>query len=256
MRFDVLTTFPELFDSKPPAALGSSIPARARSAGLVEWHAHNIRDFADNRHDKTDDRPFGGGPGMVMLCQPLWDAVGAVEALDARPATRVMLTPQGTPLSQSLVQDLAQRPRLLLIAGHYEGIDERVVEALEPMEISLGDFVLSGGELAAIVLMDAIIRLLPGVLGDELSAVQDSFAPIGPAGEPLLDCPHYTRPRVWQGREVPEVLVSGDHGKVARWRLEQSLLRTLERRPDLLTDQTRSQAEAIRAALDDAKGSA
>lgn len=256
MRFDVLTTFPELFDAQAPAALGSSIPARARAGGFVEWHAHNIRDFADNRHDKTDDRPFGGGPGMVMLCQPLWDAVHAVETLDPRPATRVLLTPQGTPLTQSLVQDLAARPRLLLIAGHYEGIDERVVEALSPMEVSLGDFVLSGGEIAAIVLMDAIIRLLPGVLGDELSAVQDSFAPIGPAGEPLLDCPHYTRPRNWEGREVPEVLVSGDHGRVAAWRLAQSLVRTLERRPDLLSPEGRARAEAIRAGLDDAKGSA
>lgn len=256
MRFDVLTTFPEMFAADQPGALASSIPARARSAGLAEWHAHNIRDFADNRHDKTDDRPFGGGPGMVMLCQPLWDAVRAVEALDPRPATRIVLTPQGRRLDQQTVTNLATKPRLLLIAGHYEGIDERVIDAIEPLEISLGDYVLSGGELAAMVLMDAVIRLVPGVLGDDLSASQDSFAPIGPAGEPLLDCPHYTRPREWEGREVPDVLLSGDHGKVAAWRRSQSLVRTLERRPDLLSEAGRAEAELARSALDAADGSA
>ncbi|TVS08596.1 MAG: tRNA (guanosine(37)-N1)-methyltransferase TrmD [Phycisphaerales bacterium] len=225
-----------MFATEPPGALALSIPDRARRAGLVEWHATNIRDFTTDKHQKTDDRPFGGGPGMVMSCQPVWDAVCGVEAMDDRPATRVLLTPQGVPLTQPLVEDLATKPRLLLLAGHYEGIDERVIRKLDPMEVSIGDFVLSGGELAAIVLMDAVIRLLPGALGDGESAGQDSFSPIGPGGQRLLDCPHYTRPRVWEGEEVPEILLSGDHGRIAAWRLEQSLQRTRERRPDLLAD--------------------
>lgn len=255
LRFDILTTFPEMFAAESPAALGLSIPARARAAGLVEWHAHNIRDHTTDKHSKTDDRPFGGGPGMVMMAQPVYDAVNAVEALDSRPATRVLLTPQGVPLSQPLVERLAAKPRLLLIAGHYEGIDERVIKKLEPLEISLGDYVLSGGELAALVLIDAVTRLVPGVLGHETSAAQDSFSPapatdpngsplppkllahLGvPPGARLLDCPHYTKPRVWEGLEVPEVLCSGDHRAVAAWRLEQMLERTRERRPDLLGD--------------------
>ena len=251
MRIDVLTTFPELFEQDLPGPLGSSIPARARAAGLVEWHATNIRDYTRDKHQKTDDRPFGGGPGMVMMCQPLWDAVQAVEAGDV--ATRILLTPQGRPLDQPLVEELATMPRLLLICGHYEGIDERVIQKLEPLEISIGDYVLSGGELAAMVLMDAVIRLIPGALGDDDSAGQDSFGELprmNPNGEPidpkvarelnipptarLLDCPHYTRPREWQGMSIPEVLLSGDHDAVARWRLEQMLERTRKRRPDLL----------------------
>lgn len=234
LRFDILTTFPEMFADGAHAALSSSIPARAKAAGLVEWHATNIRDHALNKHAKTDDRPFGGGPGMVMMCQPLWDAVHSVEALDPRPATRVLLTPQGTPLTQALVEDLATKPRLLLIAGHYEGLDERVIQKLAPLEVSLGDYVLSGGELAAMVLMDAIIRLLPGVLGHESSAAEDSFSPSGPTHQRLLDCPHYTKPREWMGLEVPEVLLSGDHGAIANWRQAQRVARTQARRPELL----------------------
>lgn len=234
LRVDILTTFPELFGDGPGAALSSSITGRARAKGLVSWHATNIRDFAQNKHDKTDDRPFGGGPGMVMMCQPLYDAVLAAEALDARYATRVLLTPQGRPLTQALVRGLASKPRLLLIAGHYEGIDERVITKLDPIEVSLGDYVLSGGELAAMVLIDAVVRLLPGALGHDQSAAEDSFMPTGPMCAPLLDCPHYTRPRVWEGMEVPEVLLSGDHGAIDRWRHEQRLARTRGRRPDLL----------------------
>jgi tRNA (guanine37-N1)-methyltransferase len=235
LRVDILTTFPEMFGHEPPAALGLSIPARARAAGALEWHATDLRAFAQNKHRKTDDRPFGGGPGMVMMCQPLWDAVHAVEALDPRPATRVYLTPQGRPLTQPLVEDLAAKPRLILIAGHYEGIDERVIEALAPLEISLGDYVLSGGELGALVLIDAVARLLPGALGHEDSAAADSFSPVSPADtRRLLDCPHYTKPRAWMDREVPEVLLSGDHGKIAAWRLDQRRARTAARRPDLL----------------------
>ena len=233
LRVDILTTFPEMFGTSPPAALGVSIPARAVQARLLEVHATDIRAFSQDKHKKTDDRPFGGGPGMVMMCQPLWDAVQAVEAADPRPATRILLTPQGTRLTQTLVEDLATRPRLLLIAGHYEGIDERVIERLAPMEVSIGDYVLSGGELAAMVLIDAVTRLIPGALGDEDSHLQDSFA-ADPGGRRLLDCPHYTRPREWMGMAVPEVLISGDHGKVDAWRAQQREARTKARRPDLM----------------------
>jgi len=253
MRIDVLTTFPELFSTQSPGVLGVSIPKRVIEAGLLEVHATDIRAHADNKHQKTDDRPFGGGPGMVMMCQPIWDAVVAVEAQDPAPAQRILLTPQGVPLTQELVLQLASTPRLLMIAGHYEGIDERVIERLDPLEISLGDYVLSGGELGALVLIDAIARLQPGALGHEDSADEDSFSqaqstdadgsPIPkkilealqiPDDAQLLDCPHFTRPRVWEGMEIPEVLVSGDHAAVAKWRLEQRLQRTRKRRPDLL----------------------
>lgn len=234
LRIDIVTTFPELFGDGPGGALNSSIPARARRAGLVEWFATDIRAHTTDRHQKTDDRPFGGGPGMVMLCQPLWDTVAAVEASDPRPATRVLLTPQGAPLTQSIVEELATHQRLLLIAGHYEGIDERVIEMLEPLELSIGDYVLSGGELAAMVLMDAVIRLLPGAIGHESSAAEDSFSPTGMGGARLLDCPHYTKPREWMGLAVPDVLLSGDHGAIERWRQAQRLARTRSRRPDLL----------------------
>lgn len=253
MRIDVLTTFPELFSTQSPGVLGVSIPKRVIDAGLIEVHASDIRQFTDNKHKKTDDRPFGGGPGMVMMCQPVWDAVQNVEALAPTPAKRILLTPQGVPLTQELVQELATQPRLLMIAGHYEGIDERVIEKLDPLEVSLGDYVLSGGELGALVLIDAIARLQPGALGHQDSASEDSFSPaqttnaegtpiprkilesLGiPEGARLLDCPHHTRPRVWEGMEIPEVLVSGDHDAVAIWRLRQRLERTRRRRPDLL----------------------
>lgn len=257
MRIDVLTTFPELFRGESPGLLGVSIPKRAIDAGLLEVVPTNIRDHAGNRHDKTDDRPFGGGPGMVMMCQPLWDAVHAAEASDPRPARRVLLTPQGRRLTQGVVEELAREPRLMILCGRYEGIDERVIQRLAPDEVSIGDFVLSGGEPAALLLIDAIARLLPGALGHEHSAGQDSFSPVptsNPDGTPiypalldrwrrdleippsarLLDCPHYTRPRVWEGMEVPPVLLSGDHDAVARWRLERMVERTRARRPDLL----------------------
>lgn len=257
MRVDVLTTFPEMFEAGAGSggALASSIPGRARTAGLVEWHAANIRAFTLDKHQKTDDRPFGGGPGMVMACQPVYDAVMAVEALDPRPATRVYMSPQGERLTQARVEQLARLPRLLIIAGHYEGIDERVIEELAPLELSLGDYVLSGGELAAMVLIDAVVRLLPGATGDAQSAQQDSFGVAAsfvgtaqtprrerielPTGQRLLDCPHYTKPREWRGRVVPEVLLSGDHQAIERWRLQQRLERTKARRPDLLGDQGR-----------------
>ncbi len=231
LRIDILTLFPDMFGP----VLGASIVGRACAAGLVDWRATDIREYAENKHNKVDDRPFGGGPGMVMMCQPMWDAVRAVEAFDNRPATRILMSPQGEKLTQPIVEELSRLPRLLLIAGHYEGVDERVIERLAPREISVGDFVLSGGELPAMCLIDAVVRLLPGALGHEDSAAEDSFS-AGSGGRRLLDCPHYTRPRVWEGVEVPEVLVSGDHGAVARWRDEQRHARTKARRPDLLKE--------------------
>ena len=234
LRFDILTTFPELFALESPGFLGVSIPARAREAGLVEWHATDIRSYTQDKHSKTDHRPFGGGPGMVMTCQPVYDAVRAVEAMDERESVRLLLSPQGVPLTQSRVESLATSGRIMLLAGHYEGIDERVIEKVGFEEVSLGDYVLSAGELAALVVMDAVIRLLPGALGHADAAAEDSFSEAGPDRRRLLDCPHYTRPRVWEGMEVPDVLLSGDHGAVERWRLEQRMKRTRERRPDLL----------------------
>jgi len=243
MRIDILTLFPEMF----PPVLGASILGRAAAEGVVEYHLHDIRDHAGNRHRKVDDRPFGGGPGMVMMCQPLHDAVLAAEAQDSRPADRILLTPQGRRLDQAQVEALAERPRLLLIAGHYEGVDERVVDELQPLELSVGDYVLSGGEIPAMLLVDAVVRLLPGALGHEQSAAQDSFSPSPPPlasseadsnvsdsrGFRLLDCPHYTRPREWRGRSVPEVLLGGDHAAIEAWRRDQMLQRTKQRRPDL-----------------------
>ncbi len=231
MRFDVLTLFPDMFRE----VLATSMPGRAAANGVVDYHLHDLRTWTTDRHRTVDDRPFGGGPGMVMMCQPLFDAVHAVEAMNDAPARRVLLSPQGEPLTQRRVEDLATSPRLLMIAGHYEGIDERVIDELEPLEISVGDYVLSGGELPAMVLIDSIVRLLPGVLGHEDSAAEDSFSTRDEQDRPLLDCPHYTRPRVWNDREVPDILLSGDHGAVDRWPHDQSVERPRRRRPDLLT---------------------
>jgi tRNA (guanine37-N1)-methyltransferase len=231
MRIDLLTLFPEMVTP----VLGASILGRAAQSGVAEYGVHDIRDWADNRHKKVDDRPFGGGPGMVLMCQPVFDAVAAVEAMDGRPATRVVLTPQGEPLRQPRVEWLATQERLLLIAGHYEGIDERVLDELRPLELSIGDYVLSGGELPMLVVVDAVVRLLPGALGHDQSAAEDSFSVVR-SGQQLLDCPHYTRPREWRGRAVPEVLLSGDHAAIAAWRAEQRRERTRQRRPDLATD--------------------
>ncbi len=223
LRIDILTLFPEMFGP----VLGTSIPSRAADKGLVEYHLTNIRDFATDGHKSVDDRPFGGGPGMVMMCQTMFDAVEAVEQKDARPATRILLTPQGVPLTQDLVMELATHQRLLLIAGHYEGFDERISTGLSPMEISIGDYVLSGGELAAMVLVDAVVRLLPGALGHEQGTQEETFA----GG--LIEYPQYTRPREFRGMGVPDILLSGNHKAIAAWRLQQRKLRTQERRPDL-----------------------
>lgn len=222
-RIDILTLFPEMFGP----VLGTSIPKRAAEKGLVSYHLTNIRDFATDGHLSVDDRPFGGGPGMVMMCQTMFDAVEAVEAQDARPATRILLSPQGRVLDQGLVHELADKERLLLIAGHYEGFDERIIEGLKPLEVSIGDYVLSGGELAAMVVIDAVVRLYPGALGAETGAQDESFA------EGLLEYPQYTRPREFRGMAVPEMLLSGNHAAIAKWRREQREIRTKERRPDL-----------------------
>ncbi|MHC4994056.1 MAG: tRNA (guanosine(37)-N1)-methyltransferase TrmD [Planctomycetota bacterium] len=228
MRIDVLTLFPEMFDP----ILGSSILKRASEAKLVSYHTTNIRDYTANKHNKVDERPYGGGPGMVMTCQPLWDCVEAVEAQDPDlTPRRLLMTPQGRKLDQPLAEELAQEQRLLIIAGHYEGIDERVIQRLDPLEVSIGDYVLSGGELPAMVLIDTVVRLIPGALGHDESAYQDSFSP---GADRLLDHPHYTRPPEWEGMSVPEVLQNGDHAKIEAWRQEAALQRTRERRPDLL----------------------
>jgi tRNA (guanine37-N1)-methyltransferase len=223
LRIDILTLFPEMF----APVLGTSIPKRAAEKGLVEYHLTNIRDFATDAHKSVDDKPFGGGPGMVMMCQTVFDAVEHAEKQDPRPAERILFTPQGRPFDQEMARELADKERLLLIAGHYEGMDERISEGLKPREVSLGDFVLSGGELPAMVLIDAIVRLLPGALGAVNGTECETFE------KGLLEYPQYTRPRDFRGMSVPDVLLSGNHAAIAKWRLEQRMKRTADRRPDL-----------------------
>jgi len=230
MRFDVVTLFPEMLR----CLLGDGVIGRALERGLAELHLWNPRDYTHDVHRTVDDRPYGGGPGMVMKVTPLKAAIDAARA--AAPGARVAyLSPQGRRFDQLAARGLAERAGLILLAGRYEGIDERIIETSVDEEWSIGDYVLSGGELPALVLMDAVIRLLPGVLGDADSARQDSYM------DGLLDCPHFTRPEVIDGRRVPEVLLSGNHAAIRRWRLQQSLGRTWLRRPDLL--ETRSMTE-------------
>ena len=224
MRIDVLTLFPEVMQPY----LSASILGRAQAAGVVEIHLHQLRDYASNPHRKVDDRPYGGGPGMVLTCQPVLDAVEAIEALDSRPTLRVMFTPQGRSFNQNVAQEFSRVERVLLICGHYEGYDERLIELLSPELVSLGDFVLTGGEIPALALIDAAVRLLPGALGDEASADDESFS------DGLLEYPHYTRPREVRGCAVPDVLLSGNHNEIDTWRREESERRTKRLRPDLL----------------------
>lgn len=224
MRIDVVTLFPELV-----AAIGGcGITGRAVERGLLAIECWNPRDYAHDRHRTVDDRSYGGGPGMVMKVEPLRDAIRAARAADDRPVRAVYLSPQGRRVDQAWVTDAAQAGRLLLVAGRYEGVDERLLETEIDEELSLGDFVLSGGEPAAMAVIDAIARLQPGALGDAASAGEDSFS------DGLLDHPHYTRPEVLDGARVPEVLVGGDHAAVRRWRLREALGRTWQRRPDLI----------------------
>jgi tRNA (guanine37-N1)-methyltransferase len=224
MRLDIITLFPEMFRGP----FDASIVARAVEAKVVQIELHNLRDWGEGKHHQVDDYPYGGGAGMVLQPGPIFQAVEAVRPLSKEPGRVVLLTPQGRVLTQSIVEELAAVPRLILLCGHYEGVDERVREHLVDDEISIGDYVLSGGELAAMVLVDAIVRRLPGALGSEQSLDEESHA------EGLLEYPHYTRPSEFRGLSVPEVLLSGHHGDVERWRRQQSLLRTARRRPDLL----------------------
>ena len=228
LQFDVVTLFPAMFD----AVTESGVTGRARERGLYQFVAWNPRDFTTNVHRTVDDRPYGGGPGMVMMAEPLDKALAAARQRQMSAGVEkprlVHLTPQGRLLDHALVAELAREPGLVLLAGRYEGVDERLIERQAIEEISIGDYVLSGGELAAMVLMDSVVRQLPGALGDAESASQDSFV------DGLLDHPHYTRPEVYEGAAVPAVLLSGNHAVITRWRLKQSLGRTWQRRPDLL----------------------
>jgi tRNA (guanine37-N1)-methyltransferase len=226
MRFDVLTLFPEIFRSY----LGQSLLHKAIENKLVETALHDIRQWSDDKHGRVDDRPCGGGPGMVMQAKPVVECVEAVQAMGNVPGNLIMLTPTGRKLDQQLVEELVGMPRHLLLCGRYEGFDQRVSDILKPMEISIGDYILNGGEVAAMVLIDSMMRLVPGVLGDEHSSQDDSFS----SGNRLLEFPQYTRPREFRDLEVPPVLLSGDHQAIARWREEQSLKRTQDRRSDLL----------------------
>ena len=234
LRIDILTLFCEMFD----AFCSTSIVGRAIERGLVEIHRTNIRDFAPDSYGSVDDAPFGGGPGMVFTCPPVYHAVEHVRPQAEAPGKVILLSPQGRPLNQALVAELADEPRLILLAGHYEGFDERIRTGLADMEISLGDFVLSGGETAAMAMIDAVVRLLPGAVGKQESVAEESFS-MG-----LLEYPQYTRPRVFRGMPVPEVLLSGDHARIAAWRQEQARTRTQQRRADLWEAYLRKQEQA------------
>lgn len=240
MRIDIVTIFPAMFEGP----MSASMIGIARDKGLLEIHVHDLRDWTHDRHRSTDDSPYGGGPGMVMRPEPLFECIEAVRAMDDDPGTVIFFTPAGTSMTQALAQTLSEEGRLILICGRYEGFDERTL-TLADMEISIGDYILTGGELPAMVVTDAVSRLLPGVLGDSMSSVDESFS------EGLLEYPQYTRPAVFRGLEVPEILLSGDHAKIEAWRRDRSIERTAQRRPDLLgsaalTEKERAAADAYR----------
>ncbi|MBV1774904.1 tRNA (guanosine(37)-N1)-methyltransferase TrmD [Burkholderiaceae bacterium DAT-1] len=238
MRFDVVTLFPEMFD----ALTRNGVTRRALEQGIFAFGTQNPRDFVTNNYRTVDDRPYGGGPGMVMLPEPLEDAIEAARATQREAgvarSTVVYMSPQGAPLTHAIAQRLSKAAGVILLAGRYEGVDERLIQRQVDEEISIGDYVLSGGELPAMVLMDAVLRLLPGVLNTAASAEEDSFA------DGLLDCPHYTRPEIYRGMAVPDVLMSGNHALIRRWRLKQSLGRTWLRRPELIADRQLTKEEA------------
>ena len=240
MQFEVFTLLPEVF----PPYLESSILQRARQRGLVEVRVHNIRDYTHDKHHTTDDTPYGGGGGMVMKPEPVFEAVESVLGFDSRhaaqqptPVPLILLTPQGRVFTQSVAEELSRHERIALLCGRYEGVDERIREHLATDEISVGDYVLTGGELPALIIIDAVSRLIPGALGDPTGAEDDSHS-MG-----LLEYPHYTRPPEFRGWKVPDVLLSGDHGKIEKWRREQALLRTLSKRPDMLEEAELSEAD-------------
>lgn len=249
MWIGAVTLFPEMFG----AVTEHGITGRAVRDGRLALEVWNPRDFTHDRHRTVDDRPYGGGPGMLMKVEPLREALQAAREAAPVPVRTVYLSPQGRVLNQAVVEELAALPGLILVAGRYEGVDERILEAEVDDEISIGDFVLSGGELGAMVVIDAVARMLPGVLGHGDSAAQDSFA------DGLLDCPHYTRPEVYQGRQVPPVLLGGNHESIRRWRLKQALGRTWQRRPDLirarqLSSEERALLEEFISEIDGAGG--
>ena len=232
MRFDVLTLFPDIFSGY----MTQSLLKLAIERGLVRIELHNIRNWSRDKHQCVDDRPFGGGPGMVIKPEPAIEAVEEVQTWGESPGHVVLLTPQGRRLDQQVVEELATHQRLLLLCGRYEGFDQRVSDILQPEEISVGDFVLNGGEVAAMTVIDTVIRLVPGVLGDEDSSRDDSFS----TGNRLLEHSQYTRPREYRGHLVPEVLLSGDHTQIAAWREQNSIERTRQRRPDLLDNSNKT----------------
>lgn len=230
MRFDIVTLFPSIFDGY----LTQSLLDKAIQRDLVQIHRHDLRHWArDNPHRQVDDKPFGGGPGMLIQVEPTVKCVEAVEAMAPMASRCILLTPQGKRFDQRMAEDFATSNRIMMLCGRYEGFDQRVLDILQPEEVSIGDFVLNGGEVAAMVIVDAVVRLLPGVLGDENSSIDDSFS----RGNRLLEFPQYTRPREFRGHNVPEVLLGGDHNAIAAWREAQTLKRTQQRRSDLLPDE-------------------
>jgi tRNA (guanine37-N1)-methyltransferase len=243
MNFQVISIFPEMF----AALTGHGVVGRALTEGMVSLNLWNPRDFASDRHRTVDDRPYGGGPGMVMMAEPLVEAIGSARAAASADARVIYLGPQGRRLDHSVVQEFAGQDGLILLCGRYEGVDERVLQHHVDEEVSIGDYVLSGGELPAMVLVDAIVRQLPGTLGNKDSADQDSFV------DGLLDFGHYTRPEVFEGLKVPEILLSGDHAAIAKWRMKDALRRTIARRPDLLKSLalTVEQQELMQEILDE-----
>ncbi len=229
MRIDILTLFPEMFQN----VLGESMLKIAREKELVSFHLHNIRDFSNDKHRCVDDKPYGGGAGMVMKPEPVFNAVEAVELLDDAASTKILLTPQGETFNQGIADNLSKKTRLMIICGHYEGFDERIRSGIDALEISIGDYVLTGGEIPAMVVIDSVSRLVPGVLGGDDSLQDESFV------NRMLEYPQYTRPAEFRGMKVPEVLKSGHHSKIEEWRTENAILRTQERRPDLLKEKTK-----------------
>ncbi|ODS33652.1 MAG: tRNA (guanine-N(1)-)-methyltransferase [Candidatus Scalindua rubra] len=228
MRIDILTLFPEMFHD----VLNESILRIAQEKNLVTFHLHNIRDYSNDKHKCVDDKPYGGGAGMVLKPEPIFNAVDAVEAQGDSVSKKILLTPQGNKLNQKIVENLSEETRLMVICGHYEGFDERIRSGMNVLEISIGDYVLTGGEIPAMVIVDAVVRLIPGVLGGDRSLQSESFM------NKMLEYPQYTRPAEFRGMRVPEILKSGNHSKIKEWRKKKAVLRTQERRPDLLEKET------------------